>query len=441
LKKEKILMAKIVIIGAGSGFGQRLSLDIMAYPELHDGTISLVDINQDHLTPVVEYVQKAAEVNNVPMKIEGATDRCDVLEGADYVIIAISVGGPAYDGAPYYHEVMIPKSYGVDQSVADTITPGGIFRTLRCAPVMLDICRDVERMAPDALILNYTNPMAMLCWILSEATNVKIVGLCHSVQGTSRQLAGYINAPYHEVSYWVAGINHMAWFLEFKWNGEDAYPLLRKAMEDPEIYAKNTVRFDIMKHFDYFVTESTHHMSEYVPYYRKNKEVMDQFGLGSRTPNKVVTGGGRWQRRSEQMQKQMAGEEPIVLRQSNEYASNIIYACETDNPVRINGNVMNKGIITNLLEGCCVEVPCLVDKTGVRPCSVGEIPSQLAALNMSNVAVQELTVQAVLEKDLRKAYYAMLVDPLTATVCTTEQINQMFHALVEAEGDLIDYIK
>jgi len=432
-------MAKVVIIGAGSGFGQRLSLDIMAYPELQDGVISLVDINPDHLTPVVEFVKKAAEMNNVPMKIEGSTDRREVLDGADYVIIAISVGGPAYDGVPYYHEVMIPRSYGVDQSVADTVAPGGIFRTLRTAPVMLEICRDVEEMCPNAIVLNYTNPMAMLCWILSEATKLRIVGLCHSVQGTSRQLANYIGAPYEEISYWVAGINHMSWFLEFRWKGQDAYPLLKKAMDDPEIYAKDRVRFDILRHFDYFVTESTHHMSEYVPYYRKNKEIIEEFALGSRTPNREITGSGRWQRRIEMMQKQL--EQGVQLHRSHEYASSIIYACETNNPVRINGNVRNRGIITNLSDGCCVEVPCLVDNTGVRPCYVGDLPTQLAALNGSNIAVQDLTAQAVLNRDLRKAYYAMLLDPLTAAVCTTAQIKRMFDEMVEAEGDLLAYMK
>ena len=432
-------MAKIVIIGAGSGFGQRLSLDIMAYPELQDGTISLVDINPDHLTPVVEFVKKAAEMNNIPIKVEGTTDRREVLEGADYVITAISVGGPAYDGVPYYHEIMIPRSYGVDQVVADTVGPGGIFRTLRCAPVMLEICRDVEEMCPDALVLNYTNPMAMLCWILTEATNVKVVGLCHSVQGTSRQLAGYIGAPYDEISYWVAGINHMSWFLSFQWNGKDAYPLLRTAMENPETYAKNTVRFDIMRHFDYFVTESTRHMSEYVPYYRKRPELIEEFDLGSRNPNKESQDGGRWERRRGAMQKQL--DEGVKLRRSHEYASNIIYACETNKPFRMNGNVRNRGIITNLPSECCVEVPCLVDNTGVRPCYVGDLPTQLAALNNSNIAVQELTVQAVLEKDLRKAFHATLLDPLTAAVCSTAEIKSMFDELVEAEGDLIAYMK
>lgn len=433
-------MAKTVIIGAGSGFGQGLSLDIMAYPELQDGIISLVDINPDHLTPVVEYVKKAAEVNNVPMQVEGSTDRCDVLEGADYVIIAISVGGPAYDGVPYYHEVMIPRSYGIDQSVADTVAPGGIFRTLRTAPVMLEICRDVERMCPNALVLNYTNPMAMLCWILNEATKLRIIGLCHSVQGTSHQLANYIGAPYNEISFWVAGINHMSWFLRFQWKEENAYPFLKKAMGNPEIYAKDRVRFDILRHFDYFVTESSTHMSEYVPYYRKNTEIREEFKLGSRNPNKEST-GGRWQTRNETMQKQLAGELPIPLRRSQEYASSIIYACETNNPVRINGNVMNRGIITNLPDGCCVEVPCLVDNTGVRPCYVGDLPTQLAALNYSNVAVQDLTTQAVLERDLQKAYYAMLLDPLTSAVCTTSQIKRMFDEMVEADGELIAYLR
>jgi len=434
-------MAKIVIIGAGSGFGQRLSLDIMAYPELQDSTISLVDINQKHLDPVVEFVKKAAEMNNLPTKVEGATDRKEVLEGADYVITAISVGGPAYDGVPYYHEIMIPRSYGVDQSVADTVAPGGIFRTLRTAPVMLEICQDVKKMCPDALVLNYTNPMAMLCWILNDATGIKLLGLCHSVQGTSQQLSGYIGKPYNEISYWVAGINHMAWFLRFHWQGKDAYPLLREAMENPDIYDKDGIRFDIFRHFDAFVTESSTHMSEYVPYYRKSEEMKKEFKLGSRTPNMESPGDGGWQRRSEEMQKQMSGEKPIELHKSSEYASSIIYACETNNPVRINGNVQNNGIITNLPDECCVEVPCLIDNTGVRPCYIGELPTQLAALNNSNVAVQALTAQAVLERDLRKAYYALLLDPLTSAVCTTAQIKQMFDELVEAEGDLLAYMR
>jgi len=433
-------MAKIVIVGAGSGFGRSLSLEIMAYPELHGSTISLVDINPDHLTPVVEFVKHAAGVNNISMQIEGSTDRLDVLEGADYVVIAISVGGPAYDGVPYYHEIVIPRSYGVDQWVADTVGPGGMFRALRTAPVMLEICRDVERLCPKALVLNYTNPMAMLCWILTEATKLSVVGLCHSVPINSRQLASYIGAPYEETSCWVAGINHMAWFLEFLWKGEDAYPLLRKAMEDPKVYATNTVKFDILRHFGYFVTESTGHVSEYVPYYRKNEEIMKEFGLESRTPNKESI--GRWQKRLETMLKQMSGKEPITLQKHWwEYAPNIIYSRETNNPIRINGNVRNRGIITNLPDNCCVEVPCLVDNSGVRPCYVGDLPTQLAALNNTNIAVQDLTVQAALEKDLRKAYYALLLDPLTAAVCTTSQIRRMFNEMVEAEGDLIAYFK
>jgi alpha-galactosidase len=231
----------------------------------------------------------------------------------------------------------------------------------------------------------------------------------------------------------------MSWFLKFQWNGKDAYPLLRAAMEDPETYAKNTVRFDIMRHFDYFVTESTRHMSEYVPYYRKRPELIEEFDLGSRNPNKESQDGGRWERRKEAMQKQL--DEGVKLRRSHEYASNIIYACETNKPFRMNGNVRNRGIITNLPSECCVEVPCLVDNTGVRPCYVGDLPTQLAALNNSNIAVQELTVQAVLEKDLRKAFHATLLDPLTAAVCSTAEIKSMFDELVEAEGDLIAYMR
>jgi len=293
-------------------------------------------------------------------------------------------------------------------------------------------------------MINYTNPMAMLCWIMTAGTAANVVGFCHSVQGTSRQLAGYIDVPPDEISYWVAGINHMSWFLEYRHNGEDAYPALRKAMDDPEIYAKDPVRFEIMRHFDYFVTESTRHMSEYVPYFRKRPELLEQFGLDVREPAKV-TGDDRrsrrWEWADEKLEKQLRGEQPIELKASHEYASHIMCAMETGAPFRMNGNVPNDGIISNLPQGCCVEVPCLVDNTGIHGCRIGELPPQLAALNAANIAVQELTTLAVLERDLHKAYQAVLLDPLTAAVCTPAEIRKMFDEMVEAEGELLDYYK
>jgi len=428
-------MAKTVMIGAGSGFGKRLTIDLMSYPELRDGTLALVDIDEAALEGVTAFARRVVELHQAPAKVESSTERRQVLEGADYVMVAISVGGAAYSGEPFYSEVMIPRKYGVDQSVADTIGVGGVFRTLRTAPVMLDLCRDMEELCPDALLINYTNPMAMVTWAMYAGSRIRTVGLCHSVQGTAGQLAGYIGAPRDEVTYWVAGLNHMSWFLELKWKGEDAYPLLRQALEDPETYAKDRVRFEIMRHFDYFVTESSTHLSEYVPYFRKRPELREQFGLRSREPAQERR-AGRWDWQDPKTRQQL---EQIDLTPSGEYAAHIIHALETNRGFRFNGNVRNEGIISNLPQGCCVEVPCLADGSGINPCHVGALPPQLAALNRANIAVQELTVRAVLERDLHWAYQACLLDPLTAAVCSLAEIRSMFDELVAAEGDLLRY--
>lgn len=432
-------MPKTVIIGAGSGFGARLSVDILAYPELREGTIALVDIDPEQLEPSVAYVRKVVGLHGADVRVEGSTDRRAVLEGADFVVVAIAVGGPAYNGVPYYHEVAIPARYGVNQQVADTIGPGGIFRTLRTAPEMVAICRDMEELCPDALMLNYTNPMAMLCWIMNEASSVRLVGLCHSVQGTSQQLAGYVGKPFEEMTHWVAGINHMAWFLDLKWKGQDAYPLLRDAMENQETYAKDRVRFEVMRHFDYFVTESSGHMSEYVPYFRKRPELLEEFGLRTRTPEENPTWRGRWAEDSP-LRKQLDGREPIDLRGSHEYASHIIKSVWTNTPGQMNGNVRNGGAITNLPAACCVEAPCLVDAAGIRPCTVGSLPTQLVALNLSNVLSQQLAVEAFLEKSRRKAYQALALDPLTAAVCSLQVIRSMFDELCAAEKPWIPWL-
>jgi alpha-galactosidase len=432
-------MPKTVIIGAGSGFGTRLSIDILAYPELREGTIALVDIDPEQLEPSTAFVKKVVELHGAPVEVIGTMERREVLEGADFVVTAIAVGGPAYNGVPYYHEIMIPKRYGVSQDVGDTLGPGGVFRTLRTAPVMVEICRDIEELCPNALLLNYTNPMAMLCWILNDATKVRNVGLCHSVQGTTGQLANYMGKPVAEIGARVAGLNHMAWFLELTWNGQDAYPILREAMENPEIYAKDTVRFELFRHFDYFVTESSRHMSEYVPYFRKNAETLPQFRIGQREPQEVPTHRGRFWEDSP-LSKQLAGKEPINLKGSHEYASNIIRSVWTNTPGKINGNVRNDGCIANLPPECCVEVPCLVDRMGIQPCRMGALPTQLAALNLSNVAVQSLAVQVFLEKDRRKAYHAVLLDPVTAAVCTPAQAKSMFDELCAADKEWIPWL-
>lgn len=432
-------MANVVIIGAGSGFGRRLSLDILAHEALRSGSIALVDINEESARNVAEWVKALVRQLDAPVKVRWSTDRRKVLEGADYVVVAIAVGGRAYAGSPYYEEVMIPAEYGVDQSVADTLGVGGVFRTLRTAPEMLRICRDMEELCPKALLINYTNPMAMLCWVMNEASKISVVGLCHSVQGTSRQLANYIGKPMEELRFWVAGLNHMAWFLQFEWKGEDAYPLLRQAAEKPEVFAKDPVRFEILKQFGWFVTESSTHMSEYVPYFRKRPDLYEKFGLKKRQVPREAP-ASRWDWQDPEFIAQVKGEKPIEVKPSQEYASGIMNAIETGVPFRFNGNVRNDGIITNLSPACVVEVPCFADREGVHPCAIGELPTQLAALNAANVAVQDLAVQAVLDGDREKAIHACMLDPLTAAVCSLAEIREMCNRLFEAEKHLLDYL-
>ena len=430
-------MAKIVIIGAGSGFGSRLSIDILAREELRDATIALCDIDEERLTAVAGYVNRAIDGHGLPGKCVYSTERRELLEGADCVVTAVSVGGAAYWGEPYASEVNIPKRYGIDQVVADTVGPGGVFRFLRTAPVHLQFCRDMEELCPQALLLNYTNPMCMLTWMHSEATSIQNVGLCHSVQGTTRMLARGVGAPYEEVSYLVAGINHQAWVLRLRHRGEDLYPRLREAVDRDEVFANERVRVELMKQFGYFVTESTPHNSEYLPYFRRTQELRDRFGLQSREVAMEQVRKRGWEKDSG-VEQDGEVEIPKLVR-SHEYASSIIEATMTGEPFLFNGNVMNHGSIDNLPARCCVEVPCAVDREGVRPCYVGALPAQCAALNMSNVAVQELAVRAALDRDREAAFHAVALDPLTAAVLPLGEIREMFEEMWAAEGELLGY--
>ena len=427
-------MAKIAIIGAGGGFGSRLSFDILSRPPLRGSTIVLSDIDPARLQAVTAYVRRAVGAHGVPARIEAAVDHRDALPGADFVITSVSVGGAAYAGYPFAHEINIPRRYGVDQSVGDTIGPGGVFRFLRTAPVQLGFCKDMERLCPGALLLNYTNPMCMLTWMHSAGSAVRNVGLCHSIQWTMHELAGYTGIPLEEITHWVAGINHQAWVLEFKRGGRDAYPAIRRAMETPETYAKDRVRFEMMKHFGYFVTESSHHNSEYLPYFRRTQELRDEFHLESRQVPLEQRADREWMK---------TGPDAAVpeLTRSNEYASGIIEALVTGVPLRFNGNVMNTGLITNLPEGCCVEVPCVADREGVHPCHVGALPPPCAALNRSNVAVHELAVRAVLDRNRDAAFHAVALDPLTASCLSLAKIREMFEEMWQAERGLLGYFE
>ena len=431
-------LTKIVIIGAGSHvFSKNLITDFLSYPEFRNCTISLMDIDKEALDMTAAFAKKLIKQHGLETKLESTTNRKTALEGANYVIVSIRVGGLAANKP----DLLIPAKYGVRQGIGDTIGPGGVFYGLRHIPVLLDICHDMEDLCPEALLINYTNPMAMLCWAMNDYSHIKNVGLCHSVQGTASELARYIGAPFNEVSYWVAGINHMAWFLEFKWRGKDAYPLLREKFKDPNVYSKpdahwagpDIVRVEIFKALGYFNTESSQHMSEYVPYFRKRPELFERFKL--RDPTTRMDGMDEDRKRQDEgMKRIIESDQVIPLRRSGEYCSGIIYAIETGIPTQINGNVKNNGLITNLLQGCCVEVPCLIDKNGIHPCYVGNLPPQCAALNRTNINVQELGVLAAVEKDKNLAFQAILMDPLTSTVLTINETRSMVDEMFKAEA-------
>ena len=431
-------MAKIVIIGAGSGFGGRLSIDILARESLKDSTIALCDTSATRLDQVQGYVQRAIDGHKLPGKVIASTNRQDLLPGADCVVTAVSIGGAAYWGEPYRSEVEIPLKYGVQQTVADTIGVGGVFRFLRTADEHLNFAKDMERFCPDALMLNYTNPMCMLTWLHSVGSSIQNVGLCHSVQGTTKKLAGGVGVDYGEVSYLVAGINHQAWVLRLRRGNEDLYPKLRAAVETHESFAEDRVRVEMMRQFGYFVTESTRHNAEYLPYFHRTKELRDYYGVGERKPVSMKNTRKRDWMKDSGVDDDGRSEIP-PMKASHEYASMIIEARITGAPFAFNGNVMNHGSISNLPERCCVEVPCLADREGVHATYVGELPPQCAALNMTNVAVQELAVRAVLDRDKEAAFHACALDPLTAATVSLPDMRKMFEELWVAEGDRLGY--
>lgn len=429
---------KIVLIGAGSAFGSRLSVDILSRPALRGATIGLCDIDEGKLQTARRYVEKVVRCNDLPATIQADTDRRSLLADADAVVTSISVGGPAYYGYPYDAEIDIPAKYGVAQNVGDTVGPGGVFRALRSWPVLRDILDDINELAPRAVILNYTNPMAILTWAMSHHAGREVIGLCHSVQHTTKQLCNYLGLGeerWDEVVAWVAGINHLAWFLRFEHEGRDLYPLLRQARKDPEIFKQDEIRFEIFDQFGYFVTESSRHMSEYVPWYQHEKPRLE--------PYREITRGVKGKRQAwfEDMGVKAEDADSIDLVTSHEYASGIIEAVYAGTQMAFNGNVMNRGMITNLPSPCCVEVPCLADRAGVHPCHVGALPTSLAALCQSNVNVQAVAVEALLNRNRDQARRAVLLDPSVGANCSLERAGRMFDELWQAEEDLLnDYV-
>ena len=436
-------MPKITLIGAGSVvFTRNLCSDILLTPVLQESTIALMDIDPARLAQARDLVQALVDQRGLKAQVVATTERREAVQDADYVITTFQQGG--LDA--YALDIEIPQRYGVEQCVGDTLGPGGVFRALRTIPVLIDLCRDLDDLAPDALLINYVNPMAANCWAVDVVTGRPCVGLCHSVQGTSEMLAAWIGVPYEEVAFLCAGINHQSWFLEFRRGDEDLYPLLWEAIGRPEVYTQEPVRIELMKYFGYFVTESSGHASEYVPYFRKNARMVNEdlvprfkdpanhwFDFG-RTGGYLRYCVSRLTEAQKEYQELLAGIGNLPTHRTHEYGSYIVEAMETNRPARINGNVPNWGLIDNLPQGCCVEVPCLVDSNGIQPTTIGALPTQLAALNRTNVNVQELIVEAALSGDTDAVYHACMLDPLTAAVCTLPQIRSMVSEMLAAQA-------
>jgi alpha-galactosidase len=427
-------MPKVTLVGAGSAvFARQIITDILAVDGLDRGVFALVDIDPVRLDLARRIAERLVEVTGKSWTVEASTERLDVLKGTDYVVNSIEVAGLQN----VRHDYDIPLKYGVDQCIGDTIGPGGIFKALRTGPSWLEIVADVERLAPSAVVLNYTNPMSILTLVASRSSSLPVVGLCHSVQGTSRLLAEFLDVPYEELEWRCAGINHNAWFTKLERHGKDLYPQLREQAARPEVYEHDPVRFDVMLHLGAFVTESSGHFSEYVPYYRKRPDLLKKYTrpgyLGE--SGFYANNWPDWRKANdERIHAMLRGETEIPLDRSHEYASNIIEAMEHGRPTSIHGNVTNTGAIENLPDGC-VEVECTAGPDGIRPVKFGKLPEQLAALNRAHMAVHELVVEALLERDRKKALYALMIDPLTAAVCSPAEIENMFNEMWAAERE------
>ncbi len=430
-------MPKITLIGAGSTvFAKNLIGDILTFPELANATISLHDIDEERLRTSTIMAHKVAEALGVQPSIESTLDRRAALDGADYAIGMFQVAGYK-PGTVVDFEV--PKKYGLRQTIADTLGIGGIMRGLRTIPVLLEMCGDMEALCPDVTFLQYVNPMAMNCWAINRATPIKTIGLCHSVQGTAEQLARDINVPLEEINYLCAGINHMAFYLRFERKTadgvEDLYPKIRQVVADGRIPDWNRVRYEMFQRLGYFVTESSEHFAEYVPWFikRDRPDLIAQFNIPldeyiTRCENQIAA----W----DQMRAVFESQDiPLAVERSHEYGATIIHSLVTGTPRVVYGNVANEGLIDNLPQGCCVEVPCLVEKNGIQPTRIGSLPPHLAALMQTNINVQALTVEAALTGKREHIYHAAMLDPHTAAELDLAQIWALVDDLIAAHGE------
>lgn len=429
-------MKKITFIGAGSTiFTKNVLGDCMMSPALQDFEFALYDIDENRLAESEVLLNALKNTLDAGVTIQTYTDRKAALKDAKYVINAIQVGG--YKPSTVI-DFEIPKKYGLRQTIADTIGIGGLFRALRTIPVMLEIAKDMEEVCPDAWLLNYTNPMATLTGAVSRYTNVKMIGLCHSVQVCTSDLLKDLDIPYENIEERIAGINHMAWLLEIKSNGKDLYPEIKKrAKEKQQEQHHDMVRYELMDKFGFYVTESSEHNAEYHPFFIKEKypELIDRFNIPlDEYPRRCEEQISNWLKTKEDLMK----DQNLTHERSHEYGSRIIEAMETNQPFVFGGNVLNTGgLISNLPEKAVVEVPCIANRNGITPAYMGELPEQLAALNRSNINTQLLTIEAAITQSKEKIYQAAMLDPHTAAELSMDDIISMCDELIEAHGDML----
>jgi alpha-galactosidase len=439
-------MTKIAFIGAGSlGFTAGLVRDILTFPLLREAQIALMDINAERLDFAKRSVEKIIAQGQYPATVLATLDRVEALRDADVVLTTILAGSTEV----WKYDIEIPKQYGVDINVGDTRGPSGIFRFLRTLPPMMDIVRDMEMVCPKAILLNYTNPMAMLCGAIQRQTFIPTTGLCHSVQGTAAMLADWIGAPHNEITYTCAGINHMAWYLDYKWNGMDAYPLIHKAItERPEVYNEEIVRNEMYLALGKYVTESSGHNSEYNWWFRKRPDLIEKYcthGTGW-NPGEYAYILKEYQHTEAtwkdgvrvQLDKALTRED---LERGEEYASYIINALLGGEMYKFNGNVPNTNLVTNLPQGACVEVPVLVDQAGFHPIHVGALPAECALMTGLSSGIEEMAITAALTGDPTLVYRAICHDPLTAAVLSLAEIKQMTNELFARHRDYLPQFK
>lgn len=436
---------KIAFIGAGSfGFTRSLVRDLLSFPAFEDAHIALMDINVDRLNFIKRAVDRIVEEGGYKAVVTATMDRAEALKGADGVVTTILAG----ECDVWQHDILIPKKYGVDTNVGDTRGPSGIFRYLRTINPIMEIAADIDRYCPDAVYLNYTNPMAMLCrTVQGKYPNMMASGLCHSVQGTASMLARWIGAKDEEISYTCAGINHQAFYTEFLWNGKDAYPLIRKAITENEaVYNEEIVRNEMYLALGYYVTESSGHNSEYNAWFRKRPDLIEKYcthGTGwnpghyAYILNEYRNRETTWQAEAEKW-----FQEPLDLKRGHEYAASIFNAIFGDNEMyKFNGNVRNFGLIDNLPEGCCVEVPVLASKRGLEPIHVGKMPAQLALLSGTSAQIEELVVEGHLAGDREMIYQAICYDPLTSAVLSLREIRAMVDEMFKQNEEWLPQFK